>query len=336
MSATLAVPVIVLDFADASGRYAPLVLTLGLLATGLSLSPTTGWAEDSIDLFDEDGDDSSADADESDEAEDSGDGSANSVSIESVDESGSSDGASASSDLVPGRHERTITLSFEKRGSSMLVPAEINGKEVYFLFDTGASYTSLNPEVTDAVNAEPPDNAPSQPVETANGRAMLTFGLLDRLRLDRKLHRNVTFGLCRGCPTRTFRGKPVAGLLGLNVLNRYEIDINSNKGVVEMTPNASHGDRMADIEPWIELRDIKGVRTPERDGKRAYLVRFTAVNRSPRRIGSVELSAACRGGRATGESVTMSLASGASTEREVEFQTENCPRPHVEVVSADW
>jgi hypothetical protein len=328
--------VIVPEFTDASGKSAACVLTLGLLAAGLSLSPSSGWAEDSIDLFDEDGDQSSAPSDDSGESGSSDEGSPASVSIESVDESGGSGDAAASSDLVPGRHERTITLSFEKRGTSMLVPATINGKDVYFLFDTGASYTSLNPEVADAVNADPPDNAPSQPVNTANGRAMLTFGLLDRLRLDRKLHRNVTFGLCRGCPNETFRGKPVAGLLGLNVLNRYEIDINSNKGVVEMTPNASHGDRMADIEPWIELRDIRGVRTPERDGKRAHLVRFTAVNRSPRPVGSVELSAACRGGRATGESVTMSLAPGASTEREVEFRTENCPRPRVDVVSADW
>lgn len=329
------------DFTDATGRYASLLLTLGLLAAGLSLFPTSGWAE-SFELFDNDGGESASDAegsDESDGSEDSGDSdddSSTSVTIESFDESSSSDEASASSDLVPGRHERTITLSFEKRGNSMLVPAQINGKEVYFLFDTGASYTSLNPEVADAVNAEPPDHAPSRPVETAKGRAMLTFGLLERLRLDRKLHRNVTFGLCRGCPSRTFRGKPVAGLLGLNVLNRYAIDINSNKGIVEMTPNASHGDRRADVEPWIELRDIKGGRTPERDGKRAYLVRFTAVNRSPRRIGSVDLSAACRGGRATGEPVTMSLSSGATTEREVEFRTQNCPSPHVEVVSADW
>lgn len=302
------------------------LVALTAVVVAVCLSAPRAVAGDSIELFEADASDSET-SNHSNPPADEGE----SVTIDEV--GGASKKNNDHAAEVPGRSSPAITLPFQKEGSAMMVPASIHGHDVYFIFDTGATYTSLNPQVADLADVEPPDNAPQRPVQTANGRAVLKFGLLERLRLDGHLHRNVTYGLCGGCPKRTYRGKPVAGLLGLNVLNRYDVEITD--GQVEMRRNRAHVDRSDDIQPWIEMRDIRAA-TTKRDGKTIGVVEFTAANRAPRPVGPLALTIACRQGESDSEAVELSLDAGASEQTTVRMELEDCSNPRVDVTSARW
>lgn len=146
---------------------------------------------------------------------------------------------------------RGIRLDYERAGQSILVKAAVGRHEVYFIFDTGASYTTLTSEFAALVGAAPAATNPRAMMQTAGGMREAPFGLLRSLRLGQQRLENVTFTVCDACGHH-YKGLPVVGLLGLNVLRRYRISMDDSNGVVELEPHRGFDDRSADIEPWIE------------------------------------------------------------------------------------
>lgn len=146
---------------------------------------------------------------------------------------------------------RTIRLEYERAGQSIFVKAAIGRHDVYFIFDTGASYTTLTSEFAALVGATPQANNPRAMMQTAGGLREAPFGLLPSLRLGHQRLENVTFTICDACGNQ-YKGLPVVGLLGLNVLRRYRISMDDSNGVLELSPHRGFDDRSADIEPWVE------------------------------------------------------------------------------------
>ena len=156
------------------------------------------------------------------------------------------EGPGLSSSLTP------IRLPYERRGSSMMVPARIGSHDVYFLFDTGASYTTLTSAFAALIGASPRANAPNVVVQTAGGLVETEFSLLNHLTLGTQRLEHISFIVCDPCGGFVHQGRPVVGLLGLNVLRRYRVSFDDTAGLIELHPHAEFSDRSSDIEPWIE------------------------------------------------------------------------------------
>lgn len=212
------------------------------------------------------------------------------ITVESADgapivDGGEWDGSSSA------RVDGGITLTYERNGSSILVPAEVEGKSVYFVFDTGATYTTLTGKFAQSAGIQPKKGYPQSVVQTANGPAATQFGLINTLELGGRNHHGVTFNVCDQCPTGTYKGKPLVGLLGMNVIGRYVTSFDDARGVIDMMPSSRYDDRTRDVEPWLQF--VSG-----RSGRigKALVIDETIRNLAPRRIRKLALRIVCAGG----------------------------------------
>ncbi|MGM0555927.1 MAG: retropepsin-like aspartic protease family protein [Myxococcota bacterium] len=227
-----------------------------------------------------------------------------------------------------------LTLAFDKRGPSMLVPAEIAGKSVYFVFDTGATYTTLTPRFAASIGASPPSNAPQAVSRTANGRRAFRFGIMPSLELDGRVHRNVTFGACSACGGVVYKGRPVVGLLGLNVLRRYRIDFDHSAGEVSLAPGPAFADRSADIKPWLGIQRQQ----PESTRPDEHEIALEVENRSARDA-TVELSIDCRFGDGSTATITAGpsrIGAGATETLSAGSGRNYCRVQEIDVREASW
>lgn len=93
--------------------------------------------------------------------------------------------------------------------------ADVNGTEVAFLFDTGASMVVLRYEDAEAIGFDPDDLNFTTPAVTANGRSYVAPVELDLIQLGSVEFRDVDAFV-------TQPDKLNQSLLGMNVLNRLE------------------------------------------------------------------------------------------------------------------
>ncbi len=263
-----------------------------------------------------------------DSKEDSGD-----FAIESLQSEGGA--ADSSGSRIPGRVHGRITLEFERRGNAIIVPARVEGRSVYFLFDTGATYTTLTPSFAREIGAMPGDDAPSTLTQTAAGPRRTRYGVMSRLSLGGSRHNGVTFSVCEPCGK--MRGsRHIVGLLGLNVLRRYQTSINDSEGVVELIPHSDHDNRWADIEPWLKVRP-DGHRTVESQGRVQHRYRAHVINRAPRSIRNLTLEIECQRADGTEPITTESRRVGIRDEIQMEAQTRTpCRRANWGVADATW
>jgi hypothetical protein len=239
---------------------------------------------------------------------------------------------------IGGQPERPLTLPFSKRGSAMLVPVTVSGMEAYMVFDTGASYTTLTPAAAARAGVSPPQDAPTEVVATANGRTRVEFGIIDALTLDGRTHGDVTYGVCEACRFGGYKGKMIAGLLGLNITSRYEVTIDSTEGQIRLEPSEAFGDRHRDIEPWVSIDGIEGI-WPSRGGEQDRTVDFTVRNRSGEYLEDLELAIRCLGKHVAGSEryvTTLSLGPNATKKTSARVPEGTCRRPRVKVVGGGW
>ena len=227
-----------------------------------------------------------------------------------------------------------ITLEFDERGSSMLVPAEVGGKSVYFLFDTGASFTTLTPSFARSIGASPPDNAPSTVSRTANGSRRFRFGIVPEITLAGRPHRNITYGACKACGGVTYRGKQIVGLLGLNVLRRYRIDYDHSAGEVRLEPGPDFSDRTFDVAPWLDVQR----HTPRELDIGDLETAFRVQNRAPRAV-EIVLSIVCKYGDGSSETITTGARSIPAGDTEILTARSGrkfCRVQKVDIEDASW
>jgi aspartyl protease family protein len=77
------------------------------------------------------------------------------------------------------------------RGGHFLVDAEVDGRRVEFFVDTGATYIALNADTARRLNIRPLSTEYTVPVSTANGGTFVAPVLLDEVRIDDIVVRNV-------------------------------------------------------------------------------------------------------------------------------------------------
>ncbi len=146
----------------------------------------------------------------------------------------------------------SVVLPVEGQGTSLHVTVLVEGSEgpqtVAFLFDTGATLTTLDRRTLAELGVAVPEDAPVAVLQTANGVVESPIVLLDGLWLGHIQLQNVSVAVCDSCAKGTSRG-----LLGLNVTGLFDVRLNSGSGEILLDPASVDGDRRLDVSHWLHL-----------------------------------------------------------------------------------
>ena len=199
-----------------------------------------------------------------------------------------------------------IALHYDGEGRRMTVEVTIEhggvARELVMLLDTGATFTTLHPDVLAELGLPVNDASPRIALQTAGGEREASLHLLDRLWLGDLPIDGVAIATCEACAS-----DEVAGLLGLNVTGGFNLAIDADRHEVLFTRRAD-ASRHVDIKPFVEIGA-----TIQQIGDRVR-ARPWLRNRAGRPIPRAEVALRCRdeawivplgpiaaGDRATGE-----------------------------------
>ena len=125
---------------------------------------------------------------------------------------------------------RKASIPIEKHGQVVIIQATLNNKRsAKFVVDTGASYTLISNALARELAIDVGANTKTLPFQTANGVINAPVTSLD----------SITVGgmEIRDLPTAVHDAVPdpqVAGLLGLNFLSNFRMDIDTQKGILHL------------------------------------------------------------------------------------------------------
>ncbi len=145
-----------------------------------------------------------------------------------------------------------VVLPFEGEGRSMSLPLQVEGpagtQELWMLFDTGATLTTLNQSALDALGVVVPADAPEVTLRTASGERTAKVALIERMWLGGLEVNGITVALCEECA-----GSRTTGLLGLNISGRFRVTVDGHRRELILQPRESI-DHAVDLSPWLSIR----------------------------------------------------------------------------------
>ncbi len=122
------------------------------------------------------------------------------------------------------------SIPFEKHGSVVIVQATLNGKAaVKLVLDTGATFTMISSTTAKELDIDTTQNTRSMPFQTANGTIQAPLISLDSISVAGLELKNLTAAVHDAMPDPA-----VAGLLGLNFLSNFRMDIDTENGMVHL------------------------------------------------------------------------------------------------------
>jgi clan AA aspartic protease (TIGR02281 family) len=122
------------------------------------------------------------------------------------------------------------SIPFEKQGQVVIVEATLNKKTaVKFVVDTGASYTMISSAVAKELDIDTEQNRRTAPFQTANGVIQAPLISLESITVGGMEIRDLTAAVHDVVPDAR-----IAGLLGLNFLTNFRLDIDTQKGVLHL------------------------------------------------------------------------------------------------------
>lgn len=222
-----------------------------------------------------------------------------------------------------------VALPFEGEGRTLSIPVTVEGpdgreKDVWMLFDTGATLTTLDTATLAAVGVTVPADAPEVTVHTAGGDRSTRLALLERVWVGGLEVDGVTVSVCDACA-----GEHAVGLLGLNVSGRFLATVDHGQQELLLTAQPGLDDRALDVGHWLELG---GTATRWPDGRMEVQVR--ARNRSERRVTHADIAIACDRDWVAGLD---DIEPGARADTVVSLPAgSRCDNYTVRLVSASW
>jgi clan AA aspartic protease (TIGR02281 family) len=123
-----------------------------------------------------------------------------------------------------------ISIPIEKNGQVVTVEATINQKtSARFVVDTGASYTMISSATAKELDIDISQNRPTIPFQTANGIIQAPLVSLESIDVGGMEVRNLTAAIHDIAPD-----SKISGLLGLNFLSSFRMDIDTDKGMLHL------------------------------------------------------------------------------------------------------
>jgi predicted aspartyl protease len=145
-----------------------------------------------------------------------------------------------------------VVIAYEGRGESMQVAAFVDGsrygEEFSMIFDTGATYTTLNRQALALLEIEVPRDAPIANLRTASGEIQAPLVLVDAVWLGDAVVEWVTVAVCEPCAT-----DEVSGLLGLNVSGQFQVALDHDHHQIELRALDREENRKLDVARWLTL-----------------------------------------------------------------------------------
>jgi len=184
---------------------------------------------------------------------------------------------------VPTESLRETAVELERKGSSYYVGARLNNSvEVSYLYDTGASITTVDKATLDKLGVQIPPNAATIRTSTANGVVEVPLIVLDSIDVGgARVTGGFTVSQCEPCAD----GRKI-GLLGLNFSRRYLTTLDEGSKKLRLVPRVDALDHRFDVEPFLQYQGVKGTM---RSG--AFYVSGSVYNRAPRTATNVKVAA---------------------------------------------
>lgn len=198
-------------------------------------------------------------------------------------------------------------------------------EDVWMLFDTGATLTTVHPDVLRRLGVEPTASNPIMRFQTANGERKDAVTLLHRVWMSGLGVEGVSVAACTTCAT-----EGTVGLLGLNVSGQFQVTLDPTRRVIILVPNQAVPDRQIDVSPWVEL---DGNFRSWADGR--IDLDIYAENQSERAIQELRLSIQCSG-QEFGASLGGILPKSDRTERIALPRFTDCSDSQISLASARW
>jgi len=173
---------------------------------------------------------------------------------------------------------RPVQLPYEGDQTSLRVRVDVDGPAVgeplEMIFDTGATFTTLDRATLDRLGVPLEADAPWITLRTANGPIEAPLVLVDAVWLGEEPIEWVTVAVCDTCVN-----PPAVGLLGLNVTQRFRVSLDHDHRRIELAPRRRAHDRALDVRQWLSIRSLA-----TRYWTGSVGVTLTAANRSHRPI----------------------------------------------------
>jgi hypothetical protein len=151
-----------------------------------------------------------------------------------------------------------ITVPFSATGNAILMSIELRGPAgrvtLPYLFDTGASFTTINSKTATKLGLSVPDTAPTLQFNTASGPRESRMVYLPGLRLGDTELEGLLVSVCDGCVNER-----TEGLLGLNVMREFFVQMDYQAERMHLIPRQHEGrpNRAYDIGPTVKA-DVEG------------------------------------------------------------------------------
>jgi clan AA aspartic protease (TIGR02281 family) len=122
------------------------------------------------------------------------------------------------------------SIPFQRQGQVVVIEALLNKRTpAKFVVDTGSSYTMISSAVAKELNIEVSESQRTMPFQTANGVIQAPLTNLESIAVGGMEIKNLTAAIHNAVPDST-----VSGLLGLNFLTNFRMDIDTQKGVLHL------------------------------------------------------------------------------------------------------
>ncbi len=122
------------------------------------------------------------------------------------------------------------SIPIEKHGQIVIIKATLNNKTAAkFVVDTGASYTMISSALARELDIDLTQDQRTMPFQTANGLIQAPLTNLESITVGGMEIKNLTAAVHDAVPD-----PQVAGLLGLNFLSNFRIDIDTEKGLLHL------------------------------------------------------------------------------------------------------
>ncbi len=183
-----------------------------------------------------------------------------------------------------------VALPYEGEGRTLRIPVAFeNGFgesiETWMLFDTGATFTTLDLQTLKALDIEVSPSAPQVTLHTANGERTAQLVLLEQVWLGGFPVKGVTVAVCEACASPE---TGVTGLLGNNVSGQFTVTLDPDRQEMVLEPRKDSADRHLDVSPWVDI-DAKAHLWP--DGR--VEVEVEASNQGSRVVEEAHIGIRC-------------------------------------------
>lgn len=122
------------------------------------------------------------------------------------------------------------SVPMERHGAVAMVQATLNNRRsAKFVVDTGASYTLISNAVATDLGINLGANPKTMPFQTANGLINAPIANMESISIGGLEIRNIPIAIHDAVPD-----PQVAGLLGLNFLSNFKMDIDTQKGILHL------------------------------------------------------------------------------------------------------